>query len=197
MSKQLPSCIHGDLDSLRPDVRQFYQQKGVSITQDDDQYSTDFCKAMKMIDRSRLQSTNDDEKSDWNQINILGSIAGRVDQGIGLLHEMLREQVTRPQLDFILFSDRSISYILHRGLNRIELDVSAGIVTPNVGILPIYGPATISTQGLEWDVQGWRTEMGGNMSTSNHVVRNVVEVDTDAKILFTIERAETLPRWSV
>ncbi|KAF2239797.1 thiamine pyrophosphokinase, substrate-binding domain-containing protein [Viridothelium virens] len=197
----LPDRIHGDLDSLRPSIRGFYEQKGVPVTLDPDQYSTDFAKALKVIrqhSQEHSSATNGQERQQQPArytINILGSISGRLDQGLGLLHEMLREQVADPQLDLVLFSERSISFILPPGRSRMQLDVGAGILTANVGIVPIYGPATISTAGLEWDVEEWRTEMGGNVSTSNHVVREMVEVETDARVLFTVERAEKLPPW--
>jgi hypothetical protein len=53
----------------------------------------------------------------------------------------------------------------------------------------------ISTKGFEWDVQDWRTEMGGQVSTSNHVVdmSKGVEIETDHPVLFTIELADLSP----
>jgi thiamine pyrophosphokinase len=61
------------------------------------------------------------------------------------------------------------------------------IFTRNIGILPIYSPAVITTKGLEWDVTNWETQMGGMVSTSNHVMGDTVEVETDVVVLFTIE----------
>ena len=60
--------------------------------------------------------------------------------------------------------------------------------TKYVGILPLAGPAVISTEGLEWDVKDWETQFGGQVSTSNHVLPDtqVVTVQTDADVLFTI-----------
>jgi thiamine pyrophosphokinase len=45
-----------------------------------------------------------------------------------------------------------------------------------------------STHGLEWDVTDWETQMGGNLSTSNHVLPETkcVEVTTTKDVLFTI-----------
>lgn len=60
----------------------------------------------------------------------------------------------------------------------------------NIGILPASGPAVISTNGLEWDVSDWRTEMGGQMSTSNHIRADVVTVESNEQVLFTAELAE-------
>ena len=61
----------------------------------------------------------------------------------------------------------------------------------HVGIIPLAGPSELTTRGLEWDVEGWRTEFGGRMSTSNHTTpgHDVVEVRTTADVLFTIDFA--------
>lgn len=53
------------------------------MTKDPDQYSTDFQKAIKRT----LE-----EQSRVRHFLILGTIAGRVDQGVGLLGELYREQ---------------------------------------------------------------------------------------------------------
>lgn len=66
--------------------------------------------------------------------------------------------------------------------------MTEGLITPNVGILPVYGPARITTHGLEWDVEDWPTHMGGQVSTSNHIVEDQIIVETDNEVLFTVER---------
>lgn len=64
----------------------------------------------------------------------------------------------------------------------------------NVGIIPLAGPASITTQGLEWDVENWHTEIGGQLSTSNHIRAEKVEVDASEAVLFTVELAERFKR---
>ncbi|PGH36700.1 thiamine pyrophosphokinase [[Emmonsia] crescens] len=111
-----------------------------------------------------------------------------------------------------LISEESISFILRRGHNKIHTPGGSlmGISPPppprptqttqttqptplseNIGIIPIAGPAVITTHGLEWDVQDWKTHFGGQVSTSNHVRSEVVEVEVDADVpvLFTVELA--------
>jgi thiamine pyrophosphokinase len=172
LRKALPSTIHGDLDSLSDHTRACYSKLGVEISHDPDQYSTDFGKGI-----SKVLSA----KPDLSDLLVLGSVGGRVDQGIGLLHELFREQKFRhPGVRFWLFSEATT--VLH-------LPVGEGLITRNVGILPVYGKAVISTRGLEWDVERWETEMGGQVSSSNHVVEEWVEVVTHREVLFTVERA--------
>ncbi|KAJ8112782.1 hypothetical protein OPT61_g4932 [Boeremia exigua] len=180
--KQLPSIIHGDLDSLRDDVRAYYESYGVEVLRDGDQYSTDFGKTMSKISAR-------DNASSQKDVLILGTLAGRVDQGLGLLHEMTREETKHPNLRLWLFSESSLSIILRSGRTIVRHLLSSGLFTENLGLVPVYGPTTISTAGLEWDVKDWFTQMGGQVSTSNHVKADKVQVEADGPILFTIERA--------
>tara|TARA_R110002003_G_scaffold626_2_gene20875 strand:+ start:8415 stop:9248 length:834 start_codon:yes stop_codon:yes gene_type:complete len=179
---QLPDVIHGDLDSLRDDVRAYYAAHGVDVSQDHDQYSTDFGKTMNKISSRGPWSSRKD-------VLILGTLAGRVDQGLGLLHEMIREETKHPGLRLWLFSESSLSFILSSQHNTIRALQSSKLFTENVGLVPVWGPAVITTAGLEWDVDKWPTSMGSQVSTSNHVKADEVRVETDAPILFTIERA--------
>jgi thiamine pyrophosphokinase len=178
--KALPTTIHGDLDSLSDHTRACYAKLGVEISKDPDQYSTDFGKGISKVLTA---------KPALRDLLVLGSLSGRVDQGIGLLHELFREQKYRhPSVRFWLFSEASVSVVLSPGTTVLHLPVGEGLITRNVGILPVYGRAVISTRGLEWDVQDWETEMGGQVSSSNHVVEEWVEVVTDREVLFTVER---------
>ena len=179
---QLPDVVHGDLDSLRDDVRDYYAAHGVEISRDKDQDSTDFGKTMQKIS-TRVAPTA------LQDVIVLGTLGGRVDQGLGLLHEMIREEAKHSNLRLWLFSESSVSFNLKRRHNVIRGLQSSGIFTENVGIVPMYGAATITTSGLEWDVCAWYTQIGGQVSTSNHVRADEVRVETDATVLFTIERA--------
>jgi thiamine pyrophosphokinase len=58
-----------------------------------------------------------------------------------------------------------------------------------VGIIPVAGPAAITTSGLEWDVADWTTVIGGQLSTSNHIRADEVTVSTTQPVLFTVELA--------
>lgn len=122
-----------------------------------------------------------------------------------------------------LVSEESITFILQRGNNIIRtpatkradvesesLESQAGeseisrkrkhhqeqeyFFEENIGIIPISAPASITTRGFEWDVQDWHTEIGGQISTSNHIRADTVEVETSVPVLFTVELAERLKR---
>lgn len=163
-------------------MRAYYESHGVEVLRDGDQYSTDFGKTMSKIS---ARGCGTDKKD----VLILGTLAGRVDQGLGLLHEMTREENKHPNLRLWLFSESSLSIILRSRQTVVRNLLSSGLFTENLGLVPVYGPTTISTSGLEWDVKDWFTQIGGQVSTSNHVKVNEVQVETDGPILFTIERA--------
>jgi len=206
---QLPELIHGDLDSLRPDVKSYYASRGVSVTQDPDQYSTDFAKSLKQIrayglkeesnkplsSQTNASSTNAQEVYNptkpfgiVSSVLIFGSISGRVDQGIGLLHEIGRESERYPSVALYLISESSVTFLLPPNVeNLIQIKLSEGVFSPNIGILPVYGKSFITTKGLEWDVTDWETEMGGMVSTSNHVFEDEVHICTTVRVLFTVE----------
>lgn len=109
--------------------------------------------------------------------------------------------------ELYLLSEESLSFILSPGKHTIHTPLThrpdlAGIeqeqeegnvFAENVGIIPLAGPTFISLTGFEWDVTRWKTEIGGQLSTSNHIRASQlqVEVDTavDRPVLFTVELA--------
>ena len=132
-------------------------------------------------------------------IAVMSTMGGRLDQAIGLLHEMLRETLNHlpnssTPIKLYFISEQSISFVLPIGKNVIRgIDPKKGVFRRHAGILPIYGPARITIKGFEWDVQDWETMMGADVSTSNHVLGDEVEVEVMGQsVLFTIELAESV-----
>lgn len=111
-----------------------------------------------------------------------------------------------------LVSEESLTFVLQPGRNVIRtpktnrpIPESAAdstdnasdcghLLEENVGIIPISGPARITTKGFQWDVEDWATEIGGQLSTSNHIRADVVEVTAEVPILFTVELAKRFKR---
>ncbi|KAI1134696.1 thiamine pyrophosphokinase [Hypoxylon sp. FL0543] len=185
--------IIGDLDSLSERSRNFFTTSPANCTviHDPDQYSTDFTKAVKFIRR----------EFPGRDIVCMGGLGGRVDQGLSQIHHLYMFQTSPTYADGRMFflSGESLSFLLKAGRHRIhvrEPDATVGNFVrmsgdpfaKYVGIIPIKEPSVITTKGLEWDVEDWPTEFGGQMSTSNHVLpeTKVVEVETTKDVLFTI-----------
>lgn len=193
-------AIIGDLDSLRASARQHFTTRGRSakVIHDPDQYSTDFSKTIKWI-RASSSPPPGDTGAPPPDIVAMGGLGGRVDQGLSQLHHLYLFQTSPDYAEGRLFlvSGESVTFLLKGGRrHRIHVrdgDGSRGrkgedVFDKYAGIVPVKEPSVITLRGFEWDVEGWETEFGGQMSTSNHVLpeSEVVEVETTRDVLFTI-----------
>ena len=188
-----PDIICGDLDSLRPEVEEHYKGQGTRIIKDPDQYSTDFTKCLKYIS-GRDYRTQDDSLSGRRSLDIavIGGLGGRADQAFSQLHHLYaaNQDSALASGDIYLITAESIIFLLHKGRNRIHTPLGPELLAENVGIIPIARPSVVTTRGLEWDVSDWPTEFGTQVSTSNHIRSDIVEVETTERVLFTVELAQ-------
>ncbi|KPI43325.1 Thiamine pyrophosphokinase [Cyphellophora attinorum] len=182
-----PDAIVGDLDSVTPETITYYRGKGVTIVKEPDQYSTDFTKALRWIEQEWIQRT---EHLDIPPLDVvvLGGLGGRVDQGFSQIHHLYLAHNDTSLLSgrIYLLSEQSLTFVLGEGPNTI--DIEPGYFAENVGIIPILGRCHLTTRGLEWDVENWPTDFGGQMSTSNHIRASTIEISfTGPRPLFTLE----------
>ncbi|KAE8150232.1 thiamine pyrophosphokinase [Aspergillus avenaceus] len=209
---QIPNTIIGDLDSIHADIRAHYEKLGVHVLEDADQYSTDFTKCLRYLSSYRAELTGQPREA--LDVLILGGLGGRVDQAfsqISHLYSMSRTFSSNaeeggsegnPLGNLYLISEESITFILHPGenvirtpgANRPGCGAEGHLLEENVGIIPLSGPARITTSGFQWDVEDWRTEIGGQLSTSNHIRADVVSVKSAVPVLFTLELASRFKR---
>ncbi|RVX68019.1 hypothetical protein B0A52_08430 [Exophiala mesophila] len=192
---RLPDAIVGDLDSLTAETEAYYRARGVEIVREPDQYSTDFTKSLRWI-RSKVvaaaatspSSQQDHDHHNVMDVLVLGGLGGRVDQGFSQIHHLYMAENIADLLQgrIYLLSEQSLSFVLADGLNLIHIE--PGSFAENVGIIPILGKSFINTKGLEWDVEDWPTQFGGQVSTSNHIRSNVIQISFQGpKPLFTME----------
>lgn len=182
--------IIGDLDSLHQDTRSHYEKinPSVKVIMDDDQYSTDFTKAVRYI-RATHGGAMD--------IVAMGGLGGRVDQGLSQIHHLYMFQTSPSYSEgkLYLVSGESLTFLLKAGQHRIHVrepkridGAREEVFDKYAGIIPVKEPSIIALKGFEWDVEDWPTEFGGQISTSNHVLptSEIVEVKTSTDVLFTI-----------
>ena len=205
------------MDSITPAVRQHYAQLDVPIIEVVDDYSTDFTKTLLYLSEWYFDHTTATDKDNDIDVLIMGGLGGRVDQAFSQIHHLAVMQNKRfPQqpgtnddsslrMNLYLISEESITFILNPGENIIHTPgtnrpgVTSSTSTccyleENVGIIPFLGPTSITTHGFEWDVADWRTQIGGQISTSNHIRADVVRVQSPEPVLFTLELATRLKR---
>lgn len=193
--KYLPDGIFGDLDSLREDTKLFYEARGVKVSRNPDQDSTDFGKCMEYIatcDGTIDAISGSDTKDENKKLAVvaLGGFGGRVDQSFHSVQTLYasRQEPGASNRQIFLSSDQNITFLLNPGTNILQTPRSA--IGPSCGIFPLGTPSTITTRGFEWNLEGAETRFGGLVSTSNHTVDDVVHVETTEPVLFTIEFRE-------
>jgi thiamine pyrophosphokinase len=208
MNSHLPlDTVIGDLDSLRKEVGESFHKGGSEIIHDLDQYTTDFTKAVNYLknfiipDSAQVTLSTQQERLETvksrlkaQDIVVLGGLGGRVDQGMSTLHQLyiFQDEVDYDAGRIFLLSSESVTFVLKSGKHKINARYSSsGIALGNhVGIIPLKEPSVITTTGLEWDVTDWKTEFGGQLSTSNHVKDDWVTIKTTKDVLFTIDLVE-------
>jgi len=176
----LPDLIKGDLDSLRPDVREYYASKGVPVVEDEDQDSTDLMKCVAAITEKEEK-----EKQGQYEIIILGGLAGRLDQTIHTLSYLHKLRKVRDRVYAV--TDDNVGWVLDSGEHHIEIDHT--ILGTTCGLLPVGIDCTIlSTSGLRWNLTNHPSSFDGLVSTSNHLVLGKnVWVKTSKPIWWTVE----------
>ncbi|KAM0793285.1 hypothetical protein ACM66B_000746 [Microbotryomycetes sp. NB124-2] len=177
----LPDVIKGDFDSLRPHVRQYYEDRGVKVIHDADQFSTDLGKCVAHV--AELERTTQSQY----QLIIVGGLSGRLDQTIHTLHALMQLEQEREMTWAV--GEESIACVLGKGDH--ELTISLERFGKTCGILPIGQEAYVTTSGLEWDLGPtsymFPTSVASGVSTSNHLKQETLTLTTDVPVVFTAE----------
>ncbi|KAK6457054.1 uncharacterized protein RJT20DRAFT_127186 [Scheffersomyces xylosifermentans] len=213
----IPNYIVGDFDSLRDDVRSYYEIRGTRVIEQTSQYSTDFMKAMSTIqlhfhsDTSRkhlregeINNNNGidvyldtikivpSEQSDI-KIYILSGIGGRFDQTIHSISQLYQLNSSHSHLQLFFLTKDDLIFLLKKGKNYISYPAKSSFhharKVPVCGLLPL-GNSTImlSSYGLKYDVSNWESRIAGNVSSSNGLSGiNGVIVDSSDPIVMNIE----------
>ncbi|KAF9573678.1 cAMP-dependent protein kinase subunit [Mortierella alpina] len=202
--KYLPDFIRGDLDSLRDDVKAYYVSQGVPVERSDCQDSTDFMKCVELV-RERdpkpaeaicsaaagvapVTTEISHCSKEQRQINnlavvALGGTGGRFDQTMSSIHQLY---LLYHERHATLVSDESIVVLLGPGTHEITCNLE--IEGPTCGIIPVgSSEAVISTSGLKWDVENWKTAFGTRLSTSNVLASSKATIRTDVPVVWTTE----------
>uniref|UniRef100_A0A7I4D3F0 thiamine diphosphokinase n=2 Tax=Physcomitrium patens TaxID=3218 RepID=A0A7I4D3F0_PHYPA len=148
-----PDVIKGDLDSIRADVRDYYEKLGtIIIDQSHDQETTDLHKCIRFIKESTPQLDKTLLK-----VLVVGALGGRFD------HEAANINVLwtfANSLRIILFSEESSLTLLPTGYVH-EIHVDRSFEGPHCGLVPVGAPSLSTTStGLYWNLGTCLTEQG-------------------------------------
>ncbi|KAH3679559.1 hypothetical protein WICMUC_000892 [Wickerhamomyces mucosus] len=203
----LPDYIIGDFDSLRDDVKRWYESHGVKTIKQSTQYATDLNKCLDfveiyydgMVNSLAIENINDYDgilklhaqikrKGSKIDVLILGGIDGRFDHTIHSISLLLKLSDLNPNLSafFITFTD--LIFLIPKGSNSIEFNTIQSFHGSNCGLLPLGGPVVLSTSGLKWDVKNWESSIKGAVSSSNRIVGDSrFLINTNDDLVLSIE----------
>ncbi|KAL3669144.1 hypothetical protein V7S43_005528 [Phytophthora oleae] len=178
-----PKFIKGDLDSLRPDVRAFFTDKGTTVLHDPDQNSNDLDKCLQLIYQEQEQQS--DKKF---CVLIFGAMGGRFDQEMQSINALFRWKDKFQQM--VLLSDETTAILLEPEVRHV-ISPNFHFETRTCGLIPVAGTCKeVTTSGLKWNLSpGMETGFGGLISSSNHVddACEQVEVVASHPLIWTTE----------
>eukprot|EP00536_Pseudo-nitzschia_multiseries_P017525 jgi/Psemu1/264355/estExt_Genewise1Plus.C_16050006 len=206
----IPDRIRGDLDSLDPKVRAYYESQNVSVEQDFCQNTNDLDKALQVPLSSSSSSSSSLPSID--RVVIYGAFGGRFDQEMASF-VALYKWAHRFNGQMYLYSDETCAFLIpankaceiflpfygtpddpngdgsaaaseHEHQHQHELGEG-----PTCGLIPLGCPCeSIVTTGLQWDLDGSiPLAFGGLVSTSNRIVRPTVTISASHPVVFTAE----------
>ncbi|XP_042439119.1 thiamine pyrophosphokinase 1-like isoform X1 [Zingiber officinale] len=182
-----PDIIRGDMDSIRPEVKEFYVNMGVKVEDVSyDQDTTDLHKCVNYVCDSmdELAKSNLTEAAYSSQFCILiaGALGGRFDHEAGNINVLYKFSNIR----IILLSDDCLIQLLPK-THCHEIHIQSSVEGPHCGLVPIGAPsASTTTTGLQWDLTDTGMSFGGLISTSNIVREDTITVKSDTDLLWTI-----------
>lgn len=187
----VPTFIVGDLDSLRADVRRYYELKGTVVIPQYSEYSSDLMKALKvvMLDRGagrdllRGPVPEEDGLSELlaqypadpdYTVYLAGGIGGRFDQTFQLVNQLYALHAAYPGLRLFFFLPSDVVFLLGKGTSYVRYAnrrvFNTADPVPKCGLLPFRASPVLNTWGFRYDVVDWVSRVGGNVSSSNAVV---------------------------
>jgi len=209
----LPNLITGDLDSLRPAVRDFYQRHDVPIVRDDDQNANDLDKSVRAIFAQSRRYT---------ACCIYGAFGGRFDQEMASIQALFAHSASFVEGGLWLFNSFNVALLLQPGRDYVFFDhrddgndghstqqqpppsthnndpptpplLLRRRLGPTCGLIPVGMPVTcVTTTGLQWNLHESELRFGGLVSTSNHILDDdeddgVVTIRCSHPLLWTME----------
>uniref|UniRef100_A0A8C9SD46 Thiamine pyrophosphokinase n=1 Tax=Scleropages formosus TaxID=113540 RepID=A0A8C9SD46_SCLFO len=182
----VPDYISGDFDSIKPEVKAFYEEKKCRIIQTADQDLTDFTKCLAIlleeIKRYHLQV---------DTVVTLGGLAGRLDQTMASVETLFHAQ-KMTELPVLILQGSSLACLLKGGVWH-QLRVDTGLEGEWCSLIPIGGPCLTVTTGLKWNLDHQVLQFGKLVSTSNTYEphgadegRKLVTVKSDQPLLWSM-----------
>jgi thiamine pyrophosphokinase len=171
----VPTLVHGDLDSIRPEVAKKYKELGSEVIADKRDDATD-------LDKCLLKIKNMPESSSFT-VFIAGVFGSRFDHEMGNLNSAFKNLNRFNRL--VLISADTVGEILEGGREHVIVP-DRHRQGPICGMIPLFGPSKrVDTSGLRWNMEGRGTEFGALVSTSNEIAEDEIRIKADGHLLWT------------
>lgn len=179
----IPDVIIGDLDSIRSEVFEYYQNLGVTIINlSDDQDSTDLHKCINFVEKKTPNFEAGQVK-----ILVVGGTGGRVDHEFANLNILFMF----PDLEIVLIDTHNVVFLLKKGIQHLIIP-NLEWEGPHCGLIPIGESSKSSTTtGLQWNLNNTPMQFGALVSTSNRISSSQIFVKSDVNLVWTVEVKKT------
>jgi thiamine pyrophosphokinase len=174
-----PDFISGDLDSITPETRQFYEETlKVPVIETADQDATDFTKCLQEMEKKIGDPP-------LERIYVFCTFGRRFDQAMSIIHTLY----LYPKLNIFLISEDDVTFLLKPGLNRIY-QIESPMCGKYCSLIPFAGPIRITTNGLRWNLNE-KMELNYHtlISTSNTYCKpkaDFVTIDTPQSLIWSM-----------
>ncbi|XP_014472216.1 PREDICTED: thiamin pyrophosphokinase 1 [Dinoponera quadriceps] len=180
--KYVPDLITGDMDSSSETVIKKLESIGSTVIKTPDQNHTDFTKALvKVEEYAKVKNIN------LKEIYAFVETSGRFDHIVGNVNTLYKSEKLVGDIKVIQIATNSFTWILRRGLHKINIPEKLVQHKSWCGLMPLgYPVGRISTTGLKWNLVNASMIFGGLVSTSNTYDNCEVTVDTDTPVTWSM-----------
>ncbi|CAG9314580.1 unnamed protein product [Blepharisma stoltei] len=166
---QIPTIIVGDMDSISEETKEYFEE--VIQIYDSDQDTTDFQKALGYVNNERPTI-------------VIGDLGGRMDHSLHAISVLF--DPNHADKSIYLYNSQNLAFPVFKGTTRIIF--ASKIPWKYFGMIPLCGPAVLTTEGFKWNFNSTLSEIGGIVSACNEVLENQVVIEGDKNILFTCSK---------
>ncbi|XP_048536070.1 thiamine pyrophosphokinase 3-like isoform X2 [Triticum urartu] len=191
-SRYKPDVIKGDMDSVRPEVKEYYSNLSIDFQHGSALVETS---VMALLEGGRERAGRGPfahGRARWKGTKIVDQSH---DQDTTDLHKcvaFITDNSPGPDKSNLCIlvlgalGDDCLIFLLPR-THTHNIHIERSVEGPHCGLIPIGAPSTsTTTTGLRWNLDNTHMSFGGLISTSNTVDEDQVMVTSDSDLIWTI-----------
>ncbi|XP_037040872.1 thiamin pyrophosphokinase 1 isoform X2 [Bradysia coprophila] len=180
ITAEYPELVTGDFDSITDStMAHFKRSPTTNVIHTPNQDHTDFTKSLMELS-PYIQSDN------IGSVVALLDTSGRIDHIFAHISTLVKAQGFLDNVNIFILSRDSISWLLNVGSHVIHIPQDFVDQQFWCSFVPIDGKCCVSTTGLKWNLDNQFTQFGGIVSTSNTYSSNVVTLQSDGLLYWSM-----------